>query len=95
MKQDNLREMDNKTKLLKYFLSIHAVPLGGGINDGLRFFTDETYRKEAINKAFADLELAILAVKSAPDNPYGDDENVIAGEILEQIERRKRNKRWK
>ena len=85
--------MDNKTKLLNHFLSMHAVPPGGGIADGLRFFADETYRKEVIKKAMVDLELAITAVKSAPDNPYGDDDNVIAGEILVQIERRKQLQR--
>lgn len=87
------RKMDNKTKLLNHFLSIHAVPPGGGLEAGLRYFMDDAYRKEVIKKAMAELELSIAAVKNAPDNPYGDDDNVIAGEILEQIERRKKERK--
>jgi hypothetical protein len=39
-------------------------------------------------EATAWVEQALAAVKSARDNPYGDDDEAIAGEILRQVEAR-------
>jgi hypothetical protein len=40
-------------------------------------------------EAEAWVEQALAAVKAAPGNPYGNDDEAIAGEILSQIEARK------
>lgn len=71
--------------LLIMFMSREAIPDGGDIADGTKFFLDEDYRKKVIDRAWENFNLAITAVRSAPDNPYGDDEEAISGAILEQI----------
>lgn len=44
---------------------------------------------DAARKATEWVEVAISAVKSAPNNPYGDDDEAIAAVILKGIEDRK------
>jgi len=75
-------------KLIVRFMSVDAVPSGGGFSDGMRFLLDPERimrsARESTAKAFA----AIDAVKAAPDNPYGDDDEAIARAIIERLERR-------
>jgi hypothetical protein len=79
----------NVTKLITQFIAREAVPPGGGLVSGLKFFQDKEYRKQVLKKAEADALTAIKAIQSAPDNPYGDDPEVIAGALLEKIRERK------
>lgn len=76
----------NAKKLLTMFIARESVPPGGGLADGLKFFTDSEHRKRVIETAMTNLDLSIAAIRSAPDNPYGDDEEVIAAAILLAIE---------
>lgn len=80
----------NVTKLITRFIAREAVPPGGGIADGVEFFVNPERRKQVLAKAEADALIAIQAIKAAPDNPYGNDDEVIAGAILEKIEQRRR-----
>lgn len=76
----------NAKKLLAHFIALEAVPRGGGLADGLNFLTDNDRRRRGIAQAMSNLEAALAAVKSAPDNPYGDDDEAIAAAILERVE---------
>lgn len=78
----------NAKKLLAHFIAREAIPIGGGLATGLDFLTNPERRSSGIKKAMADMETALTAVKSAPDNPYGDDDEAIAAAILERVEQR-------
>ena len=75
----------NAKSLLIRFMSREAIPEGGDIADGVKFFLNNDHRKTVMDRAWENFNLAITAVRSAPDNPYGDDEEKISGAILEQI----------
>lgn len=72
-------------ELLAHFIAREAVPDGGGIADGLDFLANAERRRAGMERAKANLDNALLAIKAAPDNPYGDDDEVIAAAILERI----------
>ncbi len=76
-------------ELLAHFIAIEAVPVGGGLASGLNFLADENLRRKGISRAIANLHNAIELIKSAPDNPHGDDDEAIAGAILERLAERK------
>lgn len=76
----------NTRRLLAHFIAREAVPSGGGLADGLNFLADPERRRSGIGKAISDMEAALAVVKTAPDNPYGDDDEAIAAAILAKIE---------
>jgi hypothetical protein len=76
----------NAKKLLAHFAALEAVPRGGGLADGLNFLADPDRRRRGFERAMANLDAALEAVKSAPDNPYGDDDEAIAAAVLERVE---------
>jgi hypothetical protein len=69
------------------------IPDGGGFADGLRELSDPSNIANRAREATSWVQQAINLVKSAPDNPYGGDDELIAGEILRQIEQRQAAKR--
>jgi len=75
----------NMKRLLAIKVSRDAIPNGGGFASGLEFLMNPERIKEVSLKSLEWCDQAIAAVKSAPDNPYGDDEEVIAGAILEKM----------
>lgn len=81
--------MNNVAKLMIKRLSVLAVPKGGGIVDGVNFFLEEELRKKLLSETEAWTKEAIWIFKTAPDNPFGDDDEAIAGYILERVEKRK------
>jgi hypothetical protein len=78
----------NMKRFLAYKVSRDAIPDGGGFAAGLDFLMNPQRMKEVSLKALEWCDQAIAAVKSAPDNPYGDDEETIAGVILAGIDAR-------
>lgn len=80
----------NAKRLLSHFIALEAIPNGGGIADGLNFLTDRNRMHQGMERAMANLETAFSAVKSAPDNPYGNDDEAIAAAILDRVEQRKK-----
>ncbi|MFA7218622.1 MAG: hypothetical protein WC057_08505 [Dehalococcoidales bacterium] len=78
----------NVNKLIIRKMSVDAVPKGGGFQDAIGFLMNPTVMHETAVRAIEWVGAAIQAVKDAPDNPYGDDDEVIAGIILEEIEKR-------
>lgn len=79
----------NVKKLLAHFIAREAVPIGGGLADGLHFLTNPERRGSGIERAMSNLDAALAAVKTAPDNPYGNDDEAIAAAILERVDRKK------
>jgi hypothetical protein len=80
----------NVTKLILRFSAREAVPKGGGMANVLEFFTNQSLRKEIMDKAEVKAMEVIRAVKAAPDNPYGIDDEIIAGVLLEKISEKER-----
>ena len=76
----------NFKKLVCQKMAVDAIPPDGGLMDGIKFFQGDI--AGAAREAQAWVRQAIDAVKAAPANPYGDDDEAIAGEILRQIEER-------
>lgn len=62
------------------------IPDGGGFADGVKALQGDLAARG--REASAWVEQQIKAVKLAPDNPYGDDDERIAEEILRGIESR-------
>lgn len=80
----------NVKMLIVRKMSFDAIPDGGGFLDGIRFITDPDRIRESARKATEWAFAAIDLVKAAHDNHYGDDDEVIAGEILRRLEAQKR-----
>ena len=78
----------NVTKLITKFIAREAVPPGGGLASALEFFSNAEQRKKVLDSAEAKAIQAIQAIKSAPDNPFGEDDEKIASELLFQIQER-------
>jgi hypothetical protein len=75
----------NVTKLITRYMVSEAIPAGGGIADGLRFFQDDEHRKQILERSERAVLDAIAAVKAAPDNPYGSDDELIAAAVLAKL----------
>lgn len=84
---DKPRPGTNVKRLIIERMSTVAVQGGdGSIGAVVAFLTSPVGLGPAAREATAWVATAIAAVKAAPDNPYGDDDEAIAGEILRQIE---------
>ena len=80
----------NVKRLIAHKVSLDAVPRGGGLVDAVAFLKDTERLSACTHEAIAWVEAALEAVKAAPGNPYGDDDEAIAGELLRRIETRKK-----
>lgn len=78
----------NMQRLLALRVAREAIPDGGGFASGLEFFKNPARIAHVSQKALEWCDQAIAAVRASPDNPYGDDEETIAGEILKRAEKR-------
>lgn len=78
----------NMKRFIAHKVAREAIPPGGGMADGISVFTTPGRLAQLSRDALAWCDAAIQAMRSAPDNPYGDDEEVIAGAILREIEKR-------
>lgn len=83
----------NVTKLITRFIAREAVPPGGGLASAVDFFNNAELRKNVLESAEAKAIRAIQVIKSAPDNPFGDDDERIASELLSQIQKRQLTQR--
>jgi hypothetical protein len=83
----------NVKKLICHKISLDAVPPGGGFQSAIEFLSDKDRIVSSARSATQWVETALAAVKAAPGNPYGDDDEAIAGEILRQIEEKKTQQR--
>lgn len=71
-------------------MSHHAIPDGGGLQDGIAFLLNQDAMNEGYRRASKWVQEAIDAVKSAPDNPYGDNDEAIAEAILAKLDEKRR-----
>jgi hypothetical protein len=78
----------NVKKLIVHKLSLDAVPAGGGLTSAIEFLSDPKRITDGARAATSWVETAIAAVKAAPGNTFGDNDEAIAGEILRQIDER-------
>lgn len=79
----------NAKRLLIHRMSLDAVPSGGGLRSAVEYLLDADRMKQSTKNSIEWVKAAIAAIKAAPDNPYGDDDETIAGEILKRIEAKK------
>lgn len=79
----------NMTKLIMKFMARNAIPRGGGLSDGIMFFTDKEHRKKIMDKSEADALESIRIIHTAIDDPYKDyDDEIIARIISNKIQER-------
>lgn len=78
----------NVKRLMAFKVSRDAIPSGGGFEDGIKALTTPGRMSELSRNALVWVDEAIAVMRTAHDNPYGDDEEIIAGAILAEIEKR-------
>lgn len=83
----------NVTKLIIRFVAREAAPPGGSLQGVIDFIKDQKRRKRVLLTAELQALGALALVKSAPDNPYGNDDEAIAGMLLEKISERQKEQR--
>lgn len=66
-------------------MAADAIPTNGGLADGLRFLSSAESIRNGCRAATQWVQDAIAAVKAAPNNTFGDDDEAIAAEVLRQI----------
>ena len=74
----------NVKKLIVHKMSLLMVPPAGGLAETVALMAKPGGIGGAAKEATVWVEQAIAAAKAAPGNPYGDDDEAIAGEILRQ-----------
>lgn len=83
----------NVRRLIARKMALLAIPVGSGKESfslGLDVITNRDKFSATVHEAAAWVQAAIATMKTAPDNPYGDDDEAIAGEILKEIEQREK-----
>lgn len=82
----------NVKKLIVHKMSLLMVPpgCGNGLQTALAALTKPGNLVAVAREATQWVEAAIAVVKTAPDNPYGDDDEAIAETILQGVENKKR-----
>lgn len=86
------RQGPNVKKLICHKMALLMVPIGAGFLDGLKALTAPGNVGKQAKVATAWVEEALAVMKTAHNNPYGNDDEAIAGEILRQIDEKKRAK---
>lgn len=79
----------NLKKLMIHFMAVDAVPVGGSLQSAVDLIMSPNGLRDSAIRSLTKALAAIGAMRAAPDNPYGNDEEVIAGEFVKQIEERK------
>lgn len=84
----------NVKRLIAHKMSLDAVPKGGGVADAMKFLTTPGAIVKSAKEATAWVAEAIRVVRLAaePNSWKNADDEAIAGEILRQIEARKKQR---
>jgi hypothetical protein len=85
----------NVKRLIAHKMSLLMIPPGSGKNalaTGIAALMAPGNVGKVAREATAWVEAAIAVVKTAPDNPYGNDDEAIAGELLAEVEKRQQAK---
>ena len=75
----------NMQSLLCRKAALDAIPSGGGIAAGIEAITTPGKLAQLYRDALEWCDQAVAVMKSAPDNPCGNDEESIAGAILAEL----------
>ena len=77
----------NVRKLIAHQMAVIAIPpgSGAGTREALDMLTDPKKLGATWKEARAWVEGALAAIKAAPDNTFGNDDEVIAHELLKRI----------
>lgn len=78
----------NVKKLIAHKMAVLMVPEGGGLRDALGSLASPGNIGKVAREATDWVKAAIAVVKTAPDNPYGNNDEAIAGEIVRQIKQK-------
>ena len=81
------------TRLIAMAFSKNAIPSGGGVADGMAALMPDRFR-EGMKKAEDEALKMMQAVKSVPENPFGDNNEAIAEYIVE-LALEEKMERWK
>ncbi len=86
------RQGPNVKRLIAHKMSLLMVPpgCGTGLKTAIEALTKPGNIVAVALEATAWVEQALTLVKTAPGNPFGDDDEAIAGEILKGIEARQK-----
>lgn len=87
----------NVKRLIIRKMSLLAIPIGSGDDGfslGLEALTNRGKFTSIAAEASDWVRKAVAVMKTAPDNPYGDDDEAIAGAILKGIEERERTNEY-
>ena len=79
----------NMKKLLARVVARNAIPPGGGMADAIDSIITPGKLSKISKKSLDWIDEQIQAIRSAPDNTYGNDEETIAGAILARLAERK------
>ena len=74
--------------LIAQFMANLAIPPGGGLWDGVQAIMTPGKLGEHFKIAMRHAFLAVDSVKATHDNPYGNDDEVIAEAIVKQVKAR-------
>ncbi len=82
----------NVRRLLCHFIAIEAIPSGckNGLASGIAFLVGSKSKAsaDAMRRAREQCASALAMVKRARGNPFGNDEEAIASEILRRVDER-------
>ena len=81
----------NMTRLIATLFANNAIPAGGGFEDCIAALMPGKIQ-EGMKRAETEALKIMRVVKSAPDNPFGDDNEAIAGHILLEIAKKRAKK---
>lgn len=73
-------------KLATRIALLKAIPDDGTNADALKFLGNQGLIVETFQQAIPEAEAIIDAVITTPNNPYGDDREAIAAEIMRRLE---------
>ena len=85
----------NVKRLISMLMAKEAIPDGGGFKDGIDFLLNPERVKASVIKAQQDAMQFIELIKSAKDNPYGDDDEQIAAAIIAEVKKKSNVVRFK
>jgi hypothetical protein len=79
----------NMKRLMAYAAAKESISPGGGMADALQAIATPGRLVEITRNALAFADAAVAVMRTAPDNPYGEDEEAIAGAILAELDKRR------
>lgn len=76
----------NVKRLFLHILAREAIPSGGGLQAGVNYLTNPDVRHKINLAAIITLDDFLKEMKAAPDNPFGDDDEVISEAFLKALD---------